>query len=234
MKKVAILLVAFLLILITISAVFITFYLDSTVKKVVETVGPDIAKVKITLGDVSLSPLSGKGEITNLVVGNPQGFEAPDLLKAEKISVSIQPSSLLSKKVVVRSILIQKPVITFEGSLDGNNLSKLEENINQSLGVSSSEKRKLQVDELVIQGARLNVSISPLGGKGVTAPLPDIHLTNLGTGPDGITPGQLAQEITRSVLKDSTQAVTSMVGNLGEEATKGIEGAVKGLGGLFK
>lgn len=248
MKKIVIFLASLVLVVLIAVGVFVSFFLNSAVKKAVETIGPEITKVSIQIANVHLSPLSGSGEISGLVVGNPQGFKAPDLLKAEKIAVALQPSSLLSKKVIIRSIVIQSPEITFEGGLHDSNITKLQENVNQSLGSSNSEKRKFQVDDLLIQNGKLNISLGLLGGKGASVPLPDIHLTQLGTGPEGITAAQLVQEITGQVMKNTTQLVSGVIGNLGdqgkeavegavkmgEEAAKGVEGAVKGIGDLFK
>jgi hypothetical protein len=65
-----------------------------------------------------------------------------------------------------------------------------------------------------------------LFGKEMTLPslpLPDIHLTNLGTGPDGIT----ATDLTRRVLAAIASATIKAVAKFGED----IGGGVENLGG---
>ena len=97
--------------------------------------------------------------------------------------------------------------------------------------------KKIEVDDLLITGAKVHVSLTGLGGKEMTLPLPDIHLTDLGKGSGGLT----ATDLTRAVLQAITSATVKAVGdaatNVGKGAEKlGGEGVNKirqGLGGLF-
>ena len=73
-----------------------------------------------------------------------------------------------------------------------------------------SASKKLQVDELVITGAKVNVSVKGTGGLAVPITLPHIHLTNLGQGPEGIT----ARELTETVLSEIISAVAQRAGNV--------------------
>ena len=58
---------------------------------------------------------------------------------------------------------------------------------NAPAGGGSKSGRKLQVNDLLITGAKLQVNSMLTVGQTVTLPLPDIHLTDMGTGPEGIT-----------------------------------------------
>jgi hypothetical protein len=67
-----------------------------------------------------------------------------------------------------------------------------------------------------------------LGGQGATLPLPDIHLTNLGTGAEGITPAELSEKVLSAVLNATTKVVA-------ENATKiDFQKAASGVTDLFK
>jgi hypothetical protein len=46
-----------------------------------------------------------------------------------------------------------------------------------------------------------NLSVPMLGGKTAPVPLPDIHLANLGTGPEGITAAELSDQLLRTILE---------------------------------
>jgi hypothetical protein len=214
--------------------------------------------VDVTLDSVNLSLLSGSGKIKGLVVGNPEGYKTPHAISIGTASLALKPGSLLSDKVIITSINIEAPEITFEGGLGGNNLSKILANLNETTsgpggtniaGATPKEQKKagkkLEVDDFTITGAKLDASITGLGGKTMTLPLPTIHLTDLGTGPDGITVSELTKQVISAIEKQAVETVTSETGNLGKAAgnlTKGLGknagGAVSnithGLGNLFK
>src|ERR1051325_11069016 len=213
MKKLIIRGVVVVLVLLLAALGVSIYFLGSIVKKGVETVGPQITKTEIKLDGARLSLLSGSGKLSGLLVGNPEGFKTPSAIKVGSVSVGVGPGSVFSAKVHVTQVNVQAPEITFEGGLKGNNLSKLLDNVQAAAGgpdkasaktEDKSSSKKLQVDDFVISGGKINLSIDagPLGGKSATVPLPEIHLTNLGSGPDGIT----AADLTAKVLKELLQA----------------------------
>jgi hypothetical protein len=241
-------------VVILIIVVGLAFYsLDSIVKTGVETVGPKVTQVDVKLAGVRLSPFSGKGELKGFLLGNPTGYKSADAMKVGSISVEVNPASLMSEKIVVKSINIQAPEINFEGSLKGNNLSKIQENIEAfvaSLGTSTdpsakSAQKKIQVDDFVLNGAKVSLNLSELGGRGIAVTLPEIHLTGIGTGPDGITVAALTKQLMGEILGSTTKAVTSQMSKLlkdvagsATDTVKGAAGSVKdltkGVGSLFK
>jgi uncharacterized protein involved in outer membrane biogenesis len=252
MKKLLIRLAIAFVILVILGIIAVGLFLDAGVKRGIETVGPMLTKGEVKLDSVSLSILSGAGKIKGLLVGNPSGFKSPSAIQVGTLSLAIQPGSVFSDKVIVKSISLDSPEITFETDLKGNNLSKILSNLQAATGGSDASaktggksERKLQVDDFLISGAKLNVSVTALGGKSATVPLPEIHLTGLGQGPDGITAAELAKEVFQEIEKQAVKASTTVVANLGADAaglTKGLgqsaTGAVdkvtKGIGGLFK
>ena len=175
-------------------------------------------------------------------------------------SVSLSPGSLLADKIVVHSIRVEAPEITFEGTLQGNNLSKILDNVKgaaSSSGRSGTDPakrdaptgdkagKKIQVDDFLMTGAKVNLSIVGLGGKSVPVVLPDIHFTNLGTGADGITAADLTQRVLQEVVASATKAAasyateigkgaTGLTKEVGKNATENVEKATKGVTDLFK
>ena len=106
-------------------------FLDGAIKRGIETVGPRLAKVEIKLDSVSLSLLSGSGEIKRLLVGNPEGYKTPSAIAVGDASLSLQPGTVFSDKVIIKSIHVQAPEITFETELNmkNNNLNKILANL---------------------------------------------------------------------------------------------------------
>src|SRR5262245_21352420 len=156
-----------LVLLIILGAVGVHFFLDSAIKKGVETFGPQITKVSVKLDSVSLSLLSGSGKIQGLVVGNPEGFKTPSAISVGTASLALQPRSLLSDKIVVKSIILKAPEITFETDLKNVNLKKILANVEEAAGGAKETKekeakpgKKLEVDEFKITGGKVRVSVN--------------------------------------------------------------------------
>jgi hypothetical protein len=256
MKSTLVKIIAALVVVAVIAVAALFLSLNSIVKNGVTSFGPEVIKAPIQLDGVSISALSGSGEIRGLVIGNPEGFKTPNAVKLGAASLQVKPMSLLGDKIVVQSIKADGAEITFEGSLSGSNLSKIQENVDayvaSLLGPAGKEEKKpatpgkkLQVDELVISNAKINLSMTILGGKSATVPLPDIKLTGLGQGEQGVTPAEVIKVVLKEVMTKTTEAVGGFLSGAGKaltDAAKSVGGAAadaakgvtKGIGDLFK
>lgn len=237
MKKILIrgLLVVVLLLIVVVVAVGLS--LNGAIKKGVETFGPQVAKVPVTLDGVSLSVFSGAGAIRGLAIGNPEGYKTTNAMSLGLASVSVSPGSLLSDKVVVKSIRIEAPKVTFEFGPGGNNLQSIQKNLEQYAGGSSTnvakpteEKapaetkpgKKLQVDEIVISGGTVTLGAAALGGKLIEAPLPEIRFENLGHGPEGITGAELGKVILAKLTEEAIKTYGDKLAQAGAEALNNL------------
>lgn len=259
MKKILLRISIVFVALIIIAALAIHFFLDGAIKNGVEIVGSKMTKVDVKLDGVHISLISGSGKIKGLVVGNPDGYKSPHAISVGTAALALKPGSLLADKLVISSIDVESPEITFEGGLSNDNLKQIQANLNETTsssgpsgtntvaGTTPEEQKKankkLEVDDFQITNARLDVSINGLGEKTLT--LPTIHLSKLGTGPEGITAAELTREIIGAIKKSAETEVASNFGDLAKGATslsKGLGGnaggavtnITKGLGGLFK
>ena len=124
MKKIILGIGISLIIVILIGLVWFGLSLDGIVKRGVETVGPKLTKVDIKLEQVRLSLFSGAGQISGLVVGNPEGFQTPHAIRVGSSTLVVQPASLLSGKIVIKTIKVEAPEITLETGLNGTNLKR--------------------------------------------------------------------------------------------------------------
>jgi uncharacterized protein involved in outer membrane biogenesis len=260
-----------LLILVIAGIIVVGVFLDGIVKKGVETAGPQIAKVSVELDEVHLSLLTGSAKIKGLVIGNPEGYKTPQAISVGLVAVGVNPLSVLSDKIVVRSVRVEALEITFEGNPFGkNNLAQIMDNINaiaKSGGPAATNAppqagkkpaKKIEVDDFLITGAKVHVnltgmsskemmlvSLTGISGKEMTLPLPDIQLTDLGKGSDGITATDLTRRMLDAITSATLKVVISTVidigkgtGIVGKDAGKAVGGGVnkitKGIGGLFK
>jgi len=251
MKK--FLLVLVVLAVVVIAALFLVgSNLDGLVKKAIETAGPPITQTTLTIGGVSLSPRSGSGALKGLIIGNPSGYTAPYAIKLGEAKLEVAPASLLTDKIHIKSIAVTGAQITIEGGLGDNNLKQILANIDRfTAGEKSApagdagSKKKLQVDDFFLSGAQVDVKFALLGGKALSVPLPDIHLTNLGSSGEGMTPGELSKKVFGAVFEQVVPAVTAQLGKLGslgkdlgkgavDNAKGALDKAAGGLGDLFK
>jgi hypothetical protein len=259
MKKLIIRLLIALVVVVVLAVLAAGFFLDGAIKRGVETFGPRLTKVDIKLQSVRLSLFSGSGTVKGLVVGNPEGFKTPSAISVGAATLVLKPGSLLSDKVVIKSINIQGPEIWYETDLRHNNLSKILANMQEapSGGQAAPAKpqepaqpkeakpaKKLEVDEFIITGGMVHVNVNTLVGQAAMIPLPDIRLKDLGTGPDGITSAELAKLVLDEIEKRASQAASATLADIGKGAvylgksagslaTNPVDTVTKGLGGFL-
>jgi hypothetical protein len=227
------------LVLVIVGIVVTAVFLDGIVKEGVETVGPQIVEVPITLNEVHIGLITGSAQVKGLVIGNPQGYKTPYAISVGLAEVGVNPASILSDKIVIREVHVKSPEITFEGNpLGKNNLGDIMESVNAmaknggpaatntTAKAGAKPAQKLEVDEFLITGAKVHVSVTGMSGKEMTLPLPDIHLTNLGTRSGGITP----TDLTRVVMSAITSATVKAVAHAATDIGKDVENLGKGAG----
>jgi len=221
MKKLILKLIGVLFLLLVVVLAGLFFSLNSIVKRGVETKGPAITKVDVKLASVNLSPFSGQGQLTGLVIGNPPGFGSEPALKVGAVKVALKPSSVFSDTILIDHIYVEMPEINLEGNLKGSNLSKILDNIQSSTpsdpGLPGPEKdasKKMQIQDLRITGGKIIVNMSALGLKTKTASLPEIHLTELGKDSGGITARELSQKVAKLILENVLASAGGIVGDL--------------------
>ena len=234
-------------VLVVAATIVIGVFLGNIVKKGVERVGPQITRVSIKLDAVHLSLWTGSASVSGLIVGNPEGYQTPQAISAGTIAVEVKTLSVFSDKIVLRSLRMESPEITFEGGLGGNNLSKIMDNVNAAAHTAAQTdspvstnttttaqakpSKKLEVDDILITGAKVHISLTNLDGKETTLSLPPIHLTDLGQNEDGIT----ATELTRSVLDAVVTTTIKAVAKAGVDKgiSRGANKISKELGNLL-
>jgi len=248
---------AVLLVLIAGAVWYLFSNLDSLIKTAIETYGSAATQSQVGVDSVKLSISSGEGTISGLDVGNPAGFTSPNALTLGAISVQVDTSSLAGNgPIVIKTIDIEQPQVTYEvaggvgltGISTKTNLSVLQYNVQSYAGGPSSAAppqsngkpaRKEIIDDLYISGGQVSVIAAALNGKGLSVPLPPIHLTGIGAGSSGATPGEIASQILSAVTHEATQvgssALTQQVRSLATGALQGAGGvaggALQGVGG---
>ena len=191
-----------------VAVVLVGLSLNALVKGGIETMAPKILGVPVTLEDVDIALLSGKNMragLTQLVINNPEGYKTASAVSLPDIRVHVDRNSLLTDTVIVEEVLIVAPAMTFEWSLQGSNLSTIQENVkrNTRSGGNGREKgekheepeKTIHIKKVVVKDAIINVSF--IGGQSEVTqlPLPDLELRDIGNPSGGTTFSQASAVI---------------------------------------
>lgn len=208
--------------------------------------GPEITGTSVTLSDVDISILSGKAGIKNLQIGNPAGFKAENAIKVGEVSIELDINSLFSDKIKIKQILVDGAELTYEVGKGGSNIKALQRNIEQRSATTTSGADagasesaggpSLIIDDVRINGTKVNLAASLLQGQGASATLPDIHLQDIGKEEGGASPADAVKEIFGVITKTVATSVAQIVpaDQLKETADKAINEKIKGVGDKLK
>ena len=219
-------------------------YLGHAVKAAVNRFGPGLLGVPVELDHAAISLLQGKVNLAGLRIGNPDGFDTPNLMEMSDLSVQLDPASIFSDTITIRHIHIDAPVITYEQNLTGNNLGALQDNLAKG-GEPQAETpetpkaaepapradapgKKVVIEDFQLRGAKVNVSLPGMRDKAIPLPLPPIVMTDIGKGSGGASLPQVISRTFKAVLESVMKAVASSADLLGDGAKLLGKGAQKG------
>lgn len=195
--------------------------IDDLLKLGIEKAGTEALQAPVTIQKLKISMFSGAGTIDGLEIGTPAGFSVPCSLRINKADIAINTSASKEDRIVIQHIRFNEPDIHLEVGPGGTNLSQIAKNARataDSVAPSSvtapapaspatpEKNLKLQVDELLITGAKVNASAGLLPGAKGSVTLPEIKLTGLGAGPEGLTPAELTAVILSKLSEEATKA----------------------------
>jgi uncharacterized protein involved in outer membrane biogenesis len=246
MKKILIIGAILIVAVVGVGAYVFMSSLDSVVKAAVEQIGSDATGTKVTLNEVEISPTSGHGALRGFRMTNPQGFAEGDAFKFDEVSVTIDVSTILSDPVVIKEIVIAKPEITYAIGPSSTNVDEIQKNVDDYAGAEesgsgggSSEGPKIIIENLYMRGGTVAVSAPAMTDETLTAPLPEIHLIDIGKDGNGATPGEVASQVMAAIVASAKQAAQSVdvdalmegAGEIAGEAQEQLEKATEGSGG---
>jgi uncharacterized protein involved in outer membrane biogenesis len=179
--------------------------LDGIIRHEVETQASSSLNLPTTLGGAHLSLLGGSLGLTDLAVGSPQGFSAPQMFSLGSAQASVSYGELRGNPVRIDSITLDKPKIVLEQAGGKLNLQAL---MGQSSAQPPSDSKggqtmKLIINKLTVSNA--DVSIRPgadIPGVPAEIPItiPTIELQNIGNA-DGAGNGAAIKDVLTQVLQ---------------------------------
>jgi len=244
MKAILVWVCSIVVALLVVGYISAVFFLGSIVRAAVNRLGPALTQTKLELASANLSPLSGSGTLSGLFVGNPQGWSSDKAFYLTKVHIDVVPSSIFSDHIVVNEITIDGPEFVYETKIVSSNIGDLLKNIQKGAGGEGAAPKavakngnplKFEVKHFRLTNGRVTLGV---GTAAITLPMPPVSLDNVGASEGGVTPGQLALAVMRSVTTNIIAATTQAAGKVGStmgaaagNATKSAGDAVENLFG---
>jgi len=182
--KIALRIVAAVVLIIVVLGVVLVFSLDALIRRGIETVGSRSLGVDVELSRAHLSIPRGKLTLSGFRIANPDGYKTDSLFEAERASVTIRPAALFQDELTIDSIVLESPRVTVEQSLGGTNISKVLGGIKgeapeMEKREEKGEEKTYRVKTLSITGAEVTFSSFLTAKAPATVPLPDIEMNDI-------------------------------------------------------
>lgn len=238
--------------------------LNFVVHRGVEAFGTKITGTGLKLEKVRIALLRGHAEIWGMVILNPEQFKTPYAVACRRIKIDFDPESLCTSSILVKEIVIEDPEVMYEGIGSGSNIDMLKKNIESfNSGKQASEREsdvKILVERLLIGSGQIHLVTSLMSGTGMTIPLPEIEMKEVGKqnkGEDALTyitrvvfnnlSGTIfaavssgdklikgAAEVFGDVLSKGVQGSSETVETLKQAGTKSTKKVMESIGTIFK
>lgn len=217
-----------ILVLTAVIVIAVNLFADRAVRAGIESAATKALNVEVSVSDVSLSIMSGKLVLKNLLIGNPPAYHHDKLLVLKNAEIEVNVKSLLSDVVNIRNIRLNGVDVMIEQQgVSGNNLQDVLQAISDD--TEKGEGKKLHIDNLEISDITVKVNMMPNSGQAepVTLMLSPIRMTNLGAdnklGTAGLA-GEIVLAIANAVVEEGIGVLpTDIVGTMTSTLSKTID-----------
>jgi hypothetical protein len=204
-----------LVVVIGIAAAVVLGQLGRLIEDGIEKHGPRLTGTEVALGGASVSLFSGEGELTNLRIGNPEGYSDDRAFDLGRIRIAIDPKSVASDVVRVRQVVVDGPKLLAEFDPAGrNNLKAILDHVKAAAGGTSKAKtdsadggKRMIIDEFRFENAEAR-ALAPALKLDKTLKLPPLVLRNLGAKQGGAAAGDIANQILRPIIDSAVREAT--------------------------
>ena len=223
-----------ILIVLVVLALLATMRLGTIIKTAVNTAGPALLGVPVSVEEVSVYPLRGEVNLRTLTIGNPEGYGSEYLFRLDRMRMELALADLFKGRTRFKEIVIEGPHVWYDRKLSRSNVGDLLEHLEKMApsddGAAKKSAKPVVIDRLSMQDGTVGIRM----GVGMKLPLPGIELKDIGK-EDALMPIQ----VVRLILVNIFKGVLNVVAGTGELAVDGVKEAgslavdgVKGAGGL--
>jgi len=194
--------------------------LDKIVKKVIETEGSAALGTELAVGKVEIDLTEAEGSLAGLTVRNPPGFESDHAFEMDRISLTLDPTSIGSDEIVLKEIAVDGAHLTYEDRGGANNLKTILNHLEQAPETEQpADEPLLVIERFKLHAAQVTV-IHPELEEPLSLTLPDLVLQDIGRVGAGETATSAAKQIMRPILDATVDAAK-------QRAKDELEGRVK-------
>lgn len=199
--------------------------LENLIKKIVHDYGSKVIGTDVSISGVEFKPTTGYVAVNGIQIENPKQYKSKNLFYLDKIGVKINVSSLMDDLIIVDSIQIENPKITYEMiSLTENNISDILKNIEKNSSKTNTTKKdtkksdknkKETAKKVIIKNLNINNgTVSVMAGIGdlkkeLSLPLPKIEMHNIGQEKQGSSIIDTMNLVISKILNSATETVVS-------------------------
>lgn len=193
--------------------------LGPIIKSAVNTYGPKMTKTEVRLGDVDISIFSAEANLKDFFLGNPKGFKSPQAMSVGSIHVNVDEKSLTSDTIVIDTVEVIRPEISYEKVRGTDNFQAILNNVkgrsregktSKKESAKEGEGKKLIIKNFIVKDGKVDLAVSVgVTQKTISASLPDIHLKDLGKEKGGATPEEVFEKVFASLHKQITSPVVT-------------------------
>ena len=115
-------------------------------------------------------------------------------MKVGSIRLDVDETSLTSDTIIINTIEVVAPEINYEKSGGNDNFKTILNNVKNSVTSDNTTSKgspevktgkKIIINNFIVRDGKVSLIMPSLGGRSLTASLPDIHLKGLGKGKRG-------------------------------------------------
>jgi hypothetical protein len=196
----------------------------SMITKAINKHGPAITKTDISLGNAHFSLFSGRVELRDFTLSNPEGFKSKQAIKAESILLYTDRSAFMGNPLIIKKMEVIAPEITYEKAKGTDNFRTILNNIKSAVSPedrssrglwNGKERKKILIKDFVLKDSRMGIVIPLMAGTTISVPLPDINIENLEMNEKGVTPKEAFKVVFTALYHKIGSAVLATVRDKG-------------------
>lgn len=239
MKIVKILLVLVVVVLLAVGGIvaFGISQVDSIARKLIERGGTHVLAVDTTLQKADVQFSKSAFEMHGLRIANPTGYTTPHFLTLDTGGVSLDAKTVQTELIELPTLTLTGIDVNLEKSQGKANYQQILENAKRfessqpSQSPSKEDGPKFVIRRIELKNINAHAQLLPLGGDitKVDVAVPEVILTDVGSGGDPVTMAELINLITKSVMS----SIISVGGNvLPTEMLGDLQGSLAALSDL--
>ena len=231
-------LIGLLVVIAVIAMVVVANNLGGIIKSGINDYGASVVGVPVSVSDVAINFLDGTASISDLQVGNPEGFSQSNAFELKRIDIELDLMSLTKPVVIINRIAIDGAQVFAEQVGTTTNLQVIqnkmasgasEEAANVESDTSSSAPN-IAIALFEFTEAKAVVKSQQFGEESVD--VPNIVLQGIGTPEEGVTIESAAQSLMQPLMKKVIAEIQKQV--LDEQVDKALKKALGDKAGQYK